>query len=123
MADHERPSQKGTETNNPRATTAAHQEVMSSKIRWNNVANLGNRAEDNGQKRFMRKRKARSDLTEEDDEDTEESTVSASPIIIGAVCAGTVVFLSLITGLVCLWYVVSFLLLTGRRHMTTAGGL
>ena len=118
MADHERPSQKGTETNNPRATTAGHQEVISSKIRWNNVAHLGNRAEDNaGAKAFHEKK------TEEDDEDTEDSTVSASPIIIGAVCAGTVVFLSLITGLVCLWYVVSFLLLTGRRHMATAGGL
>ena len=46
MKENERSSQKGTETNNPEVTTAAYNEIISSEIRWNNVAHLRNGAED-----------------------------------------------------------------------------
>lgn len=95
-------SQKGTGTDNPPVTMAAHLEIMSSEIRWDNVAHLRNVAEDDRQKRFKRKRKRRSDLSEED-EDTEDLGASVSSIIIGVVCAGIVVFLGIVAGPICLW--------------------
>ena len=67
---------------------------MSSESGWN----ISNGTEDGRQKRFKKKRKRRSDLTEDEDEDTEDSEEAVFPIIIGAVCAGVVVFLCLISG-------------------------
>jgi len=77
---------------------------MSSESRWN----ISNGTEDGRQKRFKKKRKRTSDLTEDEDKDTEDSEEAVFPIIIGAVCAGVVVFLCLISGLgfLCTWYVV-----------------
>ena len=55
-------------------------------------------------------RKRASDLTKEEDQDTEDPAELVSPIIMGAVCAGVVVLLCRNTGQACLWYVASFLL-------------
>ena len=112
VTQHDRPSQKGTQANASQAKTAAHYKIKSAATRWNNVAHLGSGIKDNRRIRFKKRRKARSDLTEEEpEEDGDEPDHllgSNTAIIIGAACAGFVVFLCLIIGLVCLWYVFVF---------------
>ena len=75
------------------------------------ISAVGMTDEDFNRKRlWKRRRKARSDQTEQADDSGDPSgddsrTEAVSPIIIGAICASFVVFLCVVTGLVCLWYV------------------
>ena len=112
VTQHDRPSQKGTQANASQAKTPAHYKIKSAETRWNNVAHLGSGIKDNRRIRFKKRRKARSDLTEKDPEkdgdEPERLLGSNTAIIIGAACAGFVVFLCLVIGLACLWYVFVF---------------
>ena len=112
VTEPEAPSHKGTETNNSSVKAAAHHDVTSAGIRGGNLPHdLGRRNDDVSRKHFRKKRrKARSDQTAEDEgsddpDGDDSSTEAVSPIIIGAICAGVLVFLCMVTGLACLWYV------------------
>lgn len=114
ITEHDQASQKGTQANASQAKTAAHYKIKFAETRWNNVAHLGIGTKDDRRIRFKKRRKARSDLTEEepeeDGDEPEHLLGSNTAIIIGAACAAFVVFLCLIIGLACLWYVFVFIL-------------
>ena len=115
VVDEQRPfAQTGTRTKNPQAKMTAYYEIGSSGIRWENVAHdLGNGFKDGRKWRFRKKRRAGSELTEDEQEsgdDAENTTNPSLPVIIGSIC-GSVLFLRMLIALVYFWYVVELLFL------------